>query len=72
MAVTLDCQLCYYLIPIERRMGCLLYLKTLFFLAGRNKDIIKTDKKLGLEISVNWIVGKNDEFPNFLGVLHKV
>lgn len=53
-------------------MGCLLYLKTLFFLAVRNKDIIKTDKKLGLEISVNWIVGINDEFPKFLGVLHKV
>lgn len=47
-------------------------LKTTFFLAGRNKELIKTDEKLGLEISVNWIVGKNDELPNFLGVLHKV
>ena len=47
-------------------------LKTLFFPAGRNKEIIKTDEKLGLEISINRIEGRNDEFPNFLGVLHKV
>ena len=47
-------------------------LNMLFFPAGRNKGIIKTDEKLGLEISINWIVGKNDKFPNFLGVLNKV